>query len=79
MPYIKKDKRWNLATGSYPVEVGDLNYLITTLILNYLKNMESYQKYNDVMGVLACIQAELYRRKISPYEDKKIFENGDVY
>jgi hypothetical protein len=30
------------------------------------------------MGVLESAKLELYRRKIAPYEDDKIAENGDV-
>jgi hypothetical protein len=29
--------------------------------------------------VLTCIQHELYRRAIAPYEDKKIEASGDVF
>lgn len=59
---------------------GDLNYLITNLCLNYLYvNKECYQTYNDVIGALEGAKLELYRRKIAPYEDRKIDENGDVY
>jgi len=30
------------------------------------------------MGVLSAITEEFYRRKVAPYEDEKIVENGDV-
>lgn len=32
-----------------------------------------------IIGALENSSSELYRRKIAPYEDKKIIENGDVY
>jgi len=38
-----------------------------------------YDDYNTLIGVLENIKLELYRRKIIPYEDIKIKENGDVY
>ena len=61
------------------MSVGGLNYILTTTCLYYLKTKgESYQTYNDIIGALECCKLELYRRKISPYEDIKIKENGDV-
>lgn len=34
---------------------------------------------DDVVGSVRCCQLELYRRIISPYEETKIRENGDVF
>ncbi len=60
--------------------VGELNYLITSMCLEYLeKKGEKYQHYNDVIGALECAKLEMYRRKVSNYEDGKIQSNGDVY
>lgn len=80
MPYIKSNRRsicrneWDFVTA------GELNYMITVVIHQYIFNKgESYQTYNDIMGALEGAKLELYRRKIVPYEDKKIKENGDVY
>lgn len=54
--------------------------MITNLLIGYLSFCgESYQTYNDMLGALECAKLELYRRKISPYEDTKIELNGDVY
>jgi len=87
MPYIKKfnrealDKIVNLLKKDrLALSVGELNYLITK-ILCYSKEIrgESYSTYNELIGVLECVKFELYRRKISIYENKKIKENGDVY
>jgi hypothetical protein len=59
---------------------GELNYLITTLIQEYiLREGLSYATLNEVIGVLECAKLELYRRVVTPYEDSKIQENGDVY
>jgi hypothetical protein len=38
----------------------------------------NYQGFNDVIGILSCIQQEIYRRKIADYENEKIFLNGDI-
>jgi hypothetical protein len=82
MPYISERQRKKLDDDDWvvPINPGELNYKITCILKKYIEyNGESYQTYNDIIGVLSCIQMELYRRKISPYEDKKIIENGDVY
>ena len=80
MPYIRQEDRDILDDPSNrPTTPGELNYRLTKEILRYLEPRESYTQYNDVMGVLACIQQELYRRMIAVYEDSKIQENGEVY
>lgn len=59
---------------------GQLNYVFTQLAIAYLsRNEENYQHYNDIIGALEACKLELYRRKTSFYEDKKIQENSDVY
>lgn len=57
---------------------GTLNYIITRLCHWWLGDNPNYAKYNELIGVLECAKMELYRRKVAPYEDKKIIENGDV-
>ena len=80
MPYVKEEARERLNNGSIPKKAGELNYSITRLIWSYiLLKGESYQTYNDIIGALEGAKLELYRRRIAPYEDKKIDENGDVY
>lgn len=84
MPYIKKEDRERIdpilekllpeITGP-----GDLNYAITALIHDIVAHKgQSYTLYNELIGVLECAKLELYRRKVSRYEDHKILENGDV-
>ena len=79
MPYIDtktKDKVHQFG----PRTPGELNFAITEVLIGYLKEKkESYQTYNDIMGALEGAKLELARRKIFPYEDKKIAENGDCY
>ena len=58
---------------------GNLNYTITKIINAWLGHTPNYAKYNEVIGVLECAKLELYRRKVSQYEDDKCRENGDVY
>jgi len=90
MPYIKKDRRVELiqydATGMYirtrdMVSSGELNFAITSLVLDYVNGIPplSYAGINEAIGALECAKLELYRRLASPYEDRKIEENGDVY
>ncbi len=83
MPYIKQIFREKLEAGTLLIGpglvAGELNYLITELIKKYLGSNPNYQRYNDVIGALESAKLELYRRKISPYEDTKIDENGDIY
>lgn len=84
MPYIKPEDRMysDVTLGDYRAarDPGTLNYQISSLCADYIKDTgESYQHYNDIIGVLECAKQEIYRRLITPYEDKKIEENGDVY
>ena len=80
MPYIPVSDRERIDQGDAPLTAGELNYAITRLILDYLKARPmSYHAVNEVIGVLGCVQQELYRRKAAPYEDEKARLNGDVF
>ena len=79
MPYVSNPMRKLLDTGSAPINPGELNYLITKLILKYLGSNPGYTEINEVIGVLECAKLELYRRIAAPYEDEKCRVNGDVY
>jgi len=61
---------------------GNLNYIIFKIIkeLTSKNNCgeKSYARFNAILGALECCKLEIYRRMISPYEDSKIIENGDV-
>lgn len=84
MPYIKQQDRYNKDNqldklADVILTEGDLNYAITRLVHEWVAcKGESYATYNAVVGVLRCVELELYRRKVAPYEDRKIAENGDV-
>jgi len=59
---------------------GELNFAITKMIKWLVdQDGESYTKYNEMIGVLQCVQLELYRRAIAVYEEEKRNENGDVF
>lgn len=85
MPYIKKDRRLALGTALEYSAIdkiegpGELNYLITMFVKDFLGEKPNYERFNAAVGALESAKLELYRRMIAPYEDTKIKENGDVY
>ena len=80
MPYIKSDRRDELAVGNYPKTAGELNYEVTQKIIEYLVTHDlGYQTINDVVGALEGAKLEFYRRVVGTYEDRKIKENSDIY
>ena len=87
MPYIKPGRRKELRSydfGTFLAEnAGELNYQITTLIINYwlycTQKTKNYQRINDIIGALEGAKLEFYRRIVANYENQKIIENGDVY
>jgi len=84
MPYIEKHRRATIANHTLkPDSAGELNFLLTTEILDYIKEHKgetlSYALLNEVMGVLESCKSEFYRRVVAPYEETKIKKNGDVY
>lgn len=80
MPYIPHNDRVELNSGRPARTPGELNYLITVLLIKYFQmNGANYQTINDCLGALDGAGKEFYRRTAELYEDKKISENGDVY
>lgn len=89
MPYISRSRRTelneqmkNLLDNVDKLNEGELNYIISNLLLNYIQTLPdgiNYKNCNSMMGILECAKFELYRKLISPYEDKKINENGPLY
>lgn len=79
-PYIKQADRENLDISNIkPSDAGELNYVISSLVSQYLERKEvRYTNLNEIIGVLTAVQKEFYRRVVAPYEDKKIEENGDI-
>ena len=84
MPYISKYVREAIDPHIDPLSenirtVGDLNYVITRLAMQYLQGVGiSYGNIAGVIGTIRLTADELIRRVVNPYEDKKINENGDV-
>lgn len=82
MPYIPQVRRMAISlSGEKPETPGELNYAITMLCTDYadvVGREATYQDLNDVIGALEAAKLEFYRRKVVPYEDSKIEENGDL-
>ena len=84
MPYIKQKDRKRLDQHINEVApkihtAGELNYFITSIIHNIVNERgECYALYNEMVGVLECAKMELYRRRITDYENKAIDRNGDL-
>ena len=82
MPYIKQERRKEIdptILNFSPKDAGDLNYVVTVMIDNFINwRGKNYKNFNEMIGALECCKQEYYRRIIAPYEDEKIKENGDV-
>lgn len=82
MPYIADNQRREVLDDGLEAarDAGELNFKITKLLDNYLYHHGvSYATMNEIVGVMECAKLEFYRRIASPYEEKKIRENGDVF
>ena len=84
MPYIKQDKRDVLdphlvRLAENIASEGELNYCIYRLSCLLVDRMgESYDTYSLCGSAMEHAKLEWYRRRVAPYEDKKIRENGDI-
>ena len=87
MPYIKQDRRKELdpaidVLSKILVEennVGDYNYAITRLIHNFVRSKGvKYKNLSAAKGILNDAVDEFNRVVMSPYEDQKIKENGNI-
>lgn len=87
MPYLPLQDRisadtelQNAGLSLIPENAGELNFIISSLITNYLKEHGCrYAVLNEMIGALECAKLELYRKIGGPYEDIKESENGSVY
>jgi hypothetical protein len=88
MPYIKQEDRDFLKDVSDKIVaelkplsnddlVGELNYVISKICWG-LADPPRYSRLNAIIAVLEAAKLEMYRRKVAPYEDIKIVENGDI-
>jgi len=88
MPYIIPSQREKYTDAlktlkelmlDYGTSSGELNYLIYSLCLIYMKEKgTTYKHLEDVVGTLENVKAEFIRRVVFPYEDQKIELNGDI-
>ena len=91
MPYIKQEDRtkFNSAiddivdelTNHNRVEltsVGNLNYVVSSILWELFRKKPSYTLGNNLIGVLECVKQELYRKLLAEYEDIKEKENGTI-
>jgi hypothetical protein len=79
VPYIPDERRIQIGSGDSFDTAGELNYLLTMAVLEYLGDSPNYERFNAAIGALESCKQEVYRRLIAPYEDRKIKENGDVF
>lgn len=86
MPYLTEERKREIDAGDPPMNGGELNYKITTVLVEYVRNQmrenqgaARYQFFNDVSGSAVNAVLEFYRRVTVAYEDAKIEQNGDVY
>ena len=92
MPYITKQERITplkyavkptresiaIAMGSIANNGGQLNYMISLAISEYLKiQCLKYDTCQDILGMLEVAKAEFTARVVLPYEELKAKENGD--
>ncbi len=88
MPYIPREdrKQYQDAIKELAEKIpedrmqrpGHINYIVSLLLDRVYGSEMRYADHNEAIGVLTCIQSELYRRKTAPYEDLKINSEGDL-
>ena len=84
MPYIVQPRREKLDPHLKEIAKlveteGDMNYCIYKLSCLLIDRMgESYSNYSMCGSAMEHAKLEWYRRRVAPYEDKKIKENGDI-
>jgi len=74
---IKDNKTALVNPHNFANFLGRINYCFSRVLMLVMKDI-SYSKIAMATGVLENIKQEFYRRVASPYEDKKINENGDI-
>jgi hypothetical protein len=87
MPYIKQAQRDRLDLSITHVnsrlqesghDAGEVNYVVTKILHKAWSGNPGYLTGAILIGTIICVIFEFYRRIISPYEDAKIEENGDL-
>jgi len=84
MPYIKRERRSLFdshleACASQILNEGDFNYCIYKMASLLIERIgESYQNLSMCSSAMEHAKLEWYRKRVAPYEEKKIAENGDI-
>lgn len=84
MPYIKPERRTLFdahleACAGQILNEGDFNYCIYKLAsLLVERTGESYQNLSMCSSAMEHAKLEWYRKRVAPYEELKIAENGDI-
>jgi len=82
MPYVKQIERSGLDEVVNVMDVqgiaadGDLNYVLYSYCKRHISL--SYNDIKNYCGELRQCATEIERRILTPYEDEKIEENGDI-
>lgn len=82
MPYIKPEKRPEMNKVVEAMKIvgvkadGDLNYILFKFCREAVPM--SYNGIKNFLGELEECQVEIRRRLLTPYENSKIEESGDV-
>lgn len=89
MPYIEKAERIALGESgldqlcdeisNWDDHPGAFTYCIYRLILAWVGDKIGYSKFSQACACVHDAEHEFRRRKLFPYEDTKIQENGDIY
>ena len=83
MPYIIKENRYEIDEclndlKMYIENPGELCYVVYKLLNDLTKENKCFKTMSSLISEVECAKLEFYRRIVSPYEDEKIKENGDV-
>jgi hypothetical protein len=83
MPYIKQEYRPELNDKINDLTMviinpGELCYVIYKILNDLTKENKCFETMSSLISEVECAKLEFYRRIVSPYEDEKIKENGDV-
>lgn len=79
MPYVEKVERVTLEMTHQAESAGELNYLLSLNMLDYLdRHGLSYSTLNTIVGAIESAKDEFQQRVVRPYEAKALERNGDL-
>lgn len=81
MPYIpiKARDRLDRTGAEQPSNTGELAYVISDIIDDYISVDYNFERLSMALGVLEAVKMEVYRRVVAPYEQSKLEANGEVF